>query len=158
EILFFGGVLCAYWVYRVMYPEAWALAAQQQIWWLGAINTIVLIVSSLTMALAVRASQLGQRTGTIVMLVLTLLFGSIFLGVKGYEYHEHYKEGLFPSATTFTWTSAQHPELVPKVELFMSFYFSRSEERRVGKECRSRWEPDQYKKKSRVGEIGQSRY
>src|SRR5205085_6856710 len=124
EILFFGGVLCAYWVYRVMYPEAWALAAQQQIWWLGAINTIVLIVSSLTMALAVRASQLGQRTGTIVMLVLTLLFGSIFLGVKGYEYHEHYKEGLFPSATTFTWTSAQHPELVPKVELFMSFYFS----------------------------------
>src|SRR5205085_1212054 len=48
----------------------------------------------------------------------------MFLGVKGYEYHEHYKEGLFPSATTFTWTSAQHPELVPKVELFMSFYFS----------------------------------
>src|SRR3954468_23059718 len=76
EILFFGGVLCAYWVYRVMYPEAWALAAQQQIRWLGATNTIVLIVSSLTMALAVRESQLGRRKGTVFMLLATLFFGT----------------------------------------------------------------------------------
>src|SRR4029077_15929977 len=62
EILFFGGVLCAYWVYRVMYPEAWALAAHQQNTMFGGINTIVLIVSSLTMALAVRAAQVGSRT------------------------------------------------------------------------------------------------
>jgi cytochrome c oxidase subunit 3 len=122
EILFFGGVLCAYWVYRIMYPEAWAIAASQQLWWLGAINTIVLIVSSLTMALAVRASQLGQRMGTVVMLVLTLLFGSIFLGVKAYEYYAHFHEGLFPGAQTFTWH--EHPELAPKVQLFMVFYFS----------------------------------
>src|ERR1700682_188544 len=61
EILFFGGVLCAYWIYRVMYPEAWAIGAEQQIWWLGAINTIVLIISSLTMTLAVRNAQLGRR-------------------------------------------------------------------------------------------------
>src|SRR3954463_9098267 len=54
EILFFGGVLCAYWIYRIMYPEAWAEAASLQNWKMGAINTIVLIISSLTMALAVR--------------------------------------------------------------------------------------------------------
>src|SRR3979409_236272 len=60
EILFFGGVLCAYWIYRVMYPEAWAIGAAQQNWQMGAVNTIVLIISSLTMALAVRNAQLGR--------------------------------------------------------------------------------------------------
>src|SRR5437764_6510166 len=78
EILFFGGVLCAYWIYRIAYPEAWALGAAQQNWKLGAANTTVLIVSSLTMALAVRSAQLGNRGGQVLMLVLTLLFGSVF--------------------------------------------------------------------------------
>jgi len=50
EILFFGGVLCAYWVYRVMYPEAWSIGGQQQNTLYGGINTLVLIISSLTMA------------------------------------------------------------------------------------------------------------
>src|ERR1051326_9082368 len=85
EILFFGGVLMAYWVYRITYPEAWALGAAQQNWKLGAANTIVLIISSLTMALAVRNAQLARRMGVVVMLVLTLIFGSIFLGIKAYE-------------------------------------------------------------------------
>ena len=120
EILFFGGVLMAYWVYRIMYPEAWAVGAAQQIWWLGAINTIVLIISSLTMALAVREAQLGRRMGTVTMLVLTLIFGSIFLGVKMYEYHKHFEEGLL-IGRWFTWHEV--PALAPKVELFMVFYW-----------------------------------
>src|SRR5512142_1207531 len=77
EILFFGGVLCAYWVYRIMYPEAWALGAEQQNTLAGGINTLVLIVSSLTMALAVRSAQVNSRRGTVVMLLLTLFFGSV---------------------------------------------------------------------------------
>src|SRR3954464_807540 len=96
EILFFGGVLCAYWVYRIMYPDAWALAAHQQNTLAGGINTIVLIISSLTMALAVRNAQLGRRGGTLLMLALTLLFGMTFLGIKSFEYHAHFVEGLFP--------------------------------------------------------------
>src|SRR5262249_44108728 len=121
EILFFGGVLCAYWIYRVMYPEAWSIGASQQNTMMGGLNTIVLIISSLTMALAVRAAQLGNRPGQVVMIVLTLIFGSVFLGVKGYEYHEHWKEGFFPGAH---W----HPEhieaaIAPKVQLFMTFYW-----------------------------------
>jgi len=68
EILFFGGILCAYWVYRVIYPEAWAIAGEQQNTLAGGINTLVLIVSSLTMACAVRASQLGSRRGTVALL------------------------------------------------------------------------------------------
>jgi cytochrome c oxidase subunit 3 len=120
EILFFGGVLCAYWVYRIMYPEAWALGAAQQNWKLGAVNTIVLIVSSLTMALAVRAAQLGSRRWTVLMLVLTLIFGTMFLAIKGYEYHAHFEEGLFPG-DHFSWNHV--PGLAPKVQLFMVFYF-----------------------------------
>ncbi len=120
EILFFGGVLLAYWVYRILYPEAWSIGAMQQKTLWGAINTIVLIVSSLTMALAVRNAQLGRQRGLVVMLVLTLLFGSVFLVVKGIEYNAHWHEGLFPGAH-FTWH--EHPELAPKVELFMVFYW-----------------------------------
>jgi cytochrome c oxidase subunit 3 len=120
EILFFGGVLMAYWIYRVMYPEAWAVGAEQQIWWLGAINTIVLIISSLTMALAVREAQLGRRKGIITYLFATLVFGGAFLGVKGVEYYLHFEEGLFPGAH-FHWNKV--PVLAPKVELFMVFYW-----------------------------------
>jgi cytochrome c oxidase subunit 3 len=120
EILFFGGVLLAYWVYRLMYPEAWAVGAAQQNTMFGGINTIVLIVSSLTMALAVRAAQLGTRLGQVVFLFLTLVFGSVFLGIKMYEYHEHYIEGLFPGAA---WHWNEVPALAPKVQLFMTFYW-----------------------------------
>ncbi len=120
EILFFGGVLCAYWVYRVMYPEAWAVGAHlQQTGW-GATNTIVLIVSSLTMALAVRAAQLGKRGQQLGFLFATLIFGTAFLVVKGIEYHRHWEEGLFPGSH-FHWH--EHPELAQKVQLFMCFYW-----------------------------------
>jgi len=82
EILFFGGVLCAYWVYRVMYPEAWSIGGQQQNTLYGGINTLVLIISSLTMALAVREAQLGRRKGQVAMLFATLVFGCTFLAIK----------------------------------------------------------------------------
>lgn len=121
EILFFGGVLCAYWIYRVMYPEAWAVGGEQQNTLAGGINTLVLIVSSLTMALAVRSAQLGRRLATVGMLVATLFFGMVFLGIKSYEYHAHYVEGLFPGAA---WHWNEDPALAPKVQLFMVFYWS----------------------------------
>src|SRR5438309_1768545 len=121
EILFFGGVLCAYWIYRVMYPEAWAIGGEQQNTLFGGINTLVLIVSSLTMALAVRSAQLGNRIGTVTMLILTLIFGTVFLGIKGYEYHMHWDEGLFPGVH---WHWNENPALASKVQLFMVFYWS----------------------------------
>ena len=120
EILFFGGILCAYWIYRALYPEAWALGAAQQNTLAGGINTLVLIVSSLTMALAVRNAQLANRRATVAMLVITLIFGCVFLAIKTYEYNAHWHEGLFPGAH-FTWH--ENPELAPKLELFMVFYW-----------------------------------
>jgi cytochrome c oxidase subunit 3 len=122
EVMFFGGILLAYWVYRISYPDAWSMGASLQNTLLGGVNTIVLIVSSLTMALAVRNAQLGRRGGIVLMLILTLIFGSIFLGIKSYEYHTHYTEGLFPGAA-WHWEGEGHPELVPKVQLFMCFYW-----------------------------------
>ena len=120
EILFFGGVLMAYWIYRTIYPEAWALAGEQQNTLAGGINTLVLITSSLTMALAVRTAQLGSRRATLVFLFATMLFGATFLGIKAYEYNAHWHEGLFPGSH-FTWH--ENPELAPKVQLFMVFYW-----------------------------------
>jgi len=120
EILFFGGVLLAYWIYRIMYPEAWSVGAAQQNTMFGGINTIVLIISSFTMAMAVRCAQTNAQRMLVAFLILTLIFGSVFLVVKGVEYHKHYEEGLL-IGQHFTWH--EHPDLAPKVELFMCFYW-----------------------------------
>ena len=122
EILFFGGLFAAYFVYREMYPEAWKLGSHHQNWKIGAANTVVLIGSSLTMALAVWGAQGAKRKFTTLMLVLTLILGSIFVGVKGVEYAEHIHEGLFPGVS-FTYAEAT-PALTRGVELFMTFYFT----------------------------------
>ena len=79
EILFFGGVLAAYWIYRIIYPEAWAVGAEQQNKLFGGINTLVLIFSSLTMALAVYGSQVGNRKMLVGFLLFTIVLGSVFL-------------------------------------------------------------------------------
>lgn len=123
EILFFGGILAAYTVYRIMYYNAFRAGAHHQNWMIGTGNTAVLIASSLTMALAVWAAQTNRRKLTVLMLVLTLLLGGIFVGVKAYEYSQHIHDGLFPGQY-FTYVDKEHPELTRGVELFMTFYFA----------------------------------
>ena len=123
EILFFGGIFCAYAIYRTMYPAAWNAGADHQNWFVGALNTAVLIGSSLTMALAVWAAQTNRRKLTVLMLVLTLILGAVFVGVKGYEYADHVHHGLFPGKH-FTYSHPTHPELNPGIQLFMLFYFT----------------------------------
>ena len=122
EILFFGGILFAYTLYRVMYYEAFRAGAHHQNWIIGTGNTVVLIGSSLTMALAVWAAQTNRRNLTVVMLVLTLILGGVFIGVKAYEYSQHIHEGLFPGRL-FTYVDEESPALTKGVELFMTFYF-----------------------------------
>jgi cytochrome c oxidase subunit 3 len=122
EILFFGGFFAAYVIYRLMYYGAFRAGAHHQNWQVGAANTIVLIGSSLTMALAVWAAQTNKRRATVIFLLLTLLLGGVFVGVKAYEYNQHFHEGLFPGKA-FTYVDHEHPELTKGVELFMVFYF-----------------------------------
>jgi len=107
EVLFFGGMFAAYSVYRAMYPEAFASTSEWMDIKLGATNTAVLICSSLTMVLAVRAAQLNQRRDLIVNLLLTMFFGSVFLGIKAIEYHSKWVEHLVPGFN-FQYEPAQY--------------------------------------------------
>jgi len=104
EILFFGGLICAYSVYRVNHPEIFIFAHQFLDKNLGAVNTVILICSSLTMAWAVRAAQLRQIAMLKLMLVLTLVFASGFLCVKYVEYSHKWHHGLL-------WASRYQPDI-----------------------------------------------
>lgn len=94
ELLMFGGLFCAYAIYRANHPEIFMYAHHFLDTQLGAINTVVLICSSLTMAWGVRAAQLGQRGLLIVMLLLTLLCAGGFMGIKYVEYSHKISHGL----------------------------------------------------------------
>jgi cytochrome c oxidase subunit 3 len=119
EILFFGGLFLGYSIYRSLYPEAFAAASRLLDYQLGAINTAVLICSSLTMVLAVRAAQMGQRRPLIIFLILTILLGSTFLGIKVVEYSDKFHHHLVPGPSFhFEGNDPQH------VQLFFAFYFA----------------------------------
>jgi cytochrome c oxidase subunit III len=98
EIMFFGGLFTAYLVFRSRYPMAFAAGSNHLDAFLGGLNTLVLIVSSLTMALAVRAAQTSQRNLQVIFIILTMIFGSVFLVVKGIEYNDKWNNGLVPMA------------------------------------------------------------
>ncbi len=98
EIMFFGGLFTAYLVFRSRYPMAFAAGSNHLDAFWGGLNTLVLIVSSLTMALTVYYAQKSNRTMQVVMIVLTMIFGAVFLGVKAIEYTDKYNHGLVPVA------------------------------------------------------------
>jgi cytochrome c oxidase subunit 3 len=96
EIMFFGGMFLAYTLYRTMYPAAFASASNHLDLTLGAANTAVLIFSSFTMAMAVYSAQLGKRRNLVICLLLTIVLGLTFLGIKAVEYHDKYVDNLIP--------------------------------------------------------------
>jgi cytochrome c oxidase subunit 3 len=118
EVMFFGGLFTVYLVYRRLYPAAFAEASEHLDVGLGALNTAVLILSSLTMALAVRAAQMGRGRACAGFLAATLALGGVFLGVKAAEYshkfHDHLVPGQFFDHARFSDAGA---------ELFFSLYF-----------------------------------
>jgi cytochrome c oxidase subunit 3 len=118
EIMFFGGIFAGYTIYRSLYLAAFTAGSHLLDVRLGAVNTAVLIGSSLTMALAVRSAQLGRRQAIVVFLILTILLGSVFLGVKIYEYHHKWEDHLIPGIDF-----AYDQPNAPQVQLFLCFYF-----------------------------------
>lgn len=98
EIMFFGGLFTAYLVFRSKYPMAFAAGSNHLDAFWGGLNTLVLIVSSLTMALTVYYAQKSNRMMQMLMIVLTMIFGATFLGVKAIEYTDKYNHGLVPVA------------------------------------------------------------
>ena len=119
EILFFGGLFLAYTVYRAEYPRAFAEASRHLDITLGTFNTAVLIVSSLTMALAVWSAALGRRKGTIAYLLATMALGATFLGVKAVEYAHKFHDHLVPGPD-FRFPGAN----ARQAEIFYSLYFT----------------------------------
>jgi cytochrome c oxidase subunit 3 len=119
ELMLFGGLFTAYAAYRYVYPVAFADGSQHLDAALGAINTAVLIISSLMMALAVHSAQTGKGKALVLCLLLTMLFGAGFLGIKAIEYYRHYQEQLAPGIA-FEYPGAQ----ARAVELFFVLYFA----------------------------------
>ena len=118
EILFFGGLFLTYAVYRNWYPDAFAAGSHAMLIWAGTTNTAVLITSSLTMALAVHAAQTGRRGALMLFLVLTMILGTMFLGIKAFEYYTEFTEHHVPGAGF----RLEGPEFY-HAQLFFSLYF-----------------------------------
>jgi cytochrome c oxidase subunit 3 len=123
EIMFFGGMFAVYIVYRSWYPDVFAIASSSLNEIIGALNTGVLLLSSFTMVMAVRAGQLGQQKMIVIFLILTLLFGGVFLGVKAYEWNEKFEEHHIPGQAAFH-LDGVHPEDQGHAQLFFSIYFA----------------------------------
>jgi cytochrome c oxidase subunit 3 len=125
EVMFFGPIFFAYALFRSgwlgpEWTQAWIAASHHQSIKLGLTNTIVLILSSLTVAMGVYFSQTNKKNLLVIMLVLTLILGATFLGIKAVEYHEHFEHNLFPGAN---YEFHDNPALAKKTEMFFFLYF-----------------------------------
>jgi cytochrome c oxidase subunit 3 len=116
EILLFGGLFLIYSVYRAVHQEAFHTAAKELSTTLGAINTVVLLTSSLTMALAIAALRQGKRNTSIICQSITILFGITFLVNKYFEWSGHIHQGLYPNSPELL--SRSHGEI-----LFYGLYY-----------------------------------
>ena len=119
EILLFGGLFVAYGIFRAWNPDMFYNAHKFLDVTLGTLNTIVLITSSLTMALAIRSMQVDKKNQTVFFLILTLLFAIVFLVVKYFEYSHKIELGQLPGKFyTFSGVEGANPHI------FFSIYFS----------------------------------
>lgn len=119
EAMFFGGVFAGYTVYYLYYPKMFHLMSNQLDVKLGAINTAVLLTSSLTMALAVNAAQRGNRKKLVALLASTLVLSLVFLVIKFFEYRHKFHTGMVPG-TGFHFMNP----FGDRAQMFMSFYFA----------------------------------
>jgi cytochrome c oxidase subunit 3 len=123
EMLFFGGLFTAYIMYRSLYYSGFAAGSHGLEGDFGAAMTFILLASSFTMALSVHAAREGKRTMLVILLLLTILLGIAFLGIKFTEYSHKWHEQMVPGLNF-------HPSLEElrgapgnAVELFLCFYF-----------------------------------
>jgi cytochrome c oxidase subunit III len=119
EVLFFGGLFLAYAVYRWQYHAQFVAASEMMDIKLGAINTLVLLTSSLTMAMAVHAAHDGDRKKIVRWILVTMFFGTIFLGVKAVEYSHKFHEHLVPGP--YFHMNIPNPQ---PAQIYFSLYFA----------------------------------
>jgi cytochrome c oxidase subunit 3 len=125
--MFFGALFLGLGAYRYAYPEAFERASEKLNWIIGGLNTVVLLVSSLMMVLAVHSAKAGRRSHVVAYLGLTAALGLLFLCLKGLEYYIDYRDNLIPG-----WRFDEHEwvaeaglaqDQVPQVKLFLLFYW-----------------------------------
>ena len=117
EILLFGGLFVGFGIMQMKHPEAFYKAHHHLDRSLGFLNTVVLLISSFTMVMAVQSAKLNKRKALIIFLTLTILCACIFLGVKYFEYSHKIHEGLLPGKF---YTHSPHED---GQFMFFSFYF-----------------------------------
>jgi cytochrome c oxidase subunit III len=123
EVLFFGGMFMTYTLNRSTYPDVFGEASRSINLTLGAVNTVVLIGSSLTMAMSVWAASVGKKQLVTIFLILTLILGTVFLGIKGVEYHEKFVEYHVPGLN-FSFEPGASVATNAHAQLFFSLYFA----------------------------------
>jgi cytochrome c oxidase subunit 3 len=125
EVLFFGALFAGYTAYRSWYPREFEAASGHLNVLIGAVNTVVLLTSSLTMALAVHAAQVGRQRMLVWCLVLTAALGAAFMGFKAVEYYADYRDKLVPGLAfdPAEWTEHNPPLNPQHVQLFLMFYY-----------------------------------
>ena len=127
EIMFFGGLFAAYAIYRWLYFAAFQAGSHVLDIRLGATNTIVLLASSLTMALSVRSAQTGNRRAVVLFLVATMILGGTFLGIKAVEYNQKFVEHVVPGldwAPEGQTLARLAPGGLGHAEMYFIFYFA----------------------------------
>lgn len=124
EVMFFGGLFTGYMVYRFWYYPQWDAASRTLDVWLGAFNTFVLLTSSLTMAFAVDSAASGNNKALKRNILLTLLLGITFVGIKGIEYYTKWSHHLVPGPY-FHWDASHYGDVGNEgaIQLFFVFYF-----------------------------------
>jgi cytochrome c oxidase subunit III len=120
EVMFFGGMFLAYSIYRTKFPEVFAVASTSLNVYIGATNTVVLLCSSFTMVMAVRASALGKQKAIVGWLIFTLIFGLTFLGVKAYEWNEKFELHHVPGFANFHLNGVEQQGAA---QIFFALYF-----------------------------------
>jgi cytochrome c oxidase subunit III len=125
EILIFGAIITGYTIYRIRYPRDFEAASAHLNLLIGSINTIVLLSSSLTMALSVHATRVGRRKMLMTCLTLTIVLGATFLGLKALEYYSDYEDFLVPGLRfrPGEWTELTPPANPQHVQLMLVFYY-----------------------------------
>ena len=118
EVMFFGALFVAFTVYRMYYPQAFGAGSAGMNIVLGSINTAVLITSSFTMAMAIHSAEIDNQRLVAILLVVTMVLGCLFLGIKFTEYFQHYQEHRMPGL----WFESTRPD-AGRFEMFFVFYY-----------------------------------
>ncbi len=118
EVLFFGGLFAAYIIYRILFPALFEMSAHHLDITLGTINTLVLISSSFTVAMAIRSAQTDRKKNISIYLIITIALAVVFLVIKYFEWTHKFHLGIFPGQF-YTFEGIAHP----KAHIFFSLYY-----------------------------------